>query len=90
MSDDPYKAPGNQTAASQSRRMGNTQDIAEAYYIQEMEQFRATAAQNPTTGTKGDVCKAPDKKRQKVVHDSVQQRKEMDGTGRKPSVSAGA
>ncbi|MEO2017805.1 MAG: hypothetical protein ABGZ53_25920, partial [Fuerstiella sp.] len=48
--------------------MGNTEDIAEAHYVQELEEFRIEAAKTPTTdvGCGVELKLHPDKKVRKV------------------------
>ena len=73
--------------------MGNTEDVAEAHYIQEQKEFRKTAALRATTETKiadnsqGELEDTTDKKRQKVVQNPVQKMTEVARTREKANVS---
>ena len=72
--------------------MGNTEDVAEAHYIQEQKEFREVAAMKPTTETEvtaehqGDTKSTTDKKRQKVVQNVVQKSEELARTRKKASI----
>lgn len=62
--------------------MGNTEDVAEAHYIQEQKEFRKVAALKATTETRvtdspqGDLEDTTDKKPKKVVQNPVQKSEE--------------
>ena len=64
--------------------MGNTEDVAEAHYVQELREFRMQAASNPTTvvNAQGVVDSPPDKKRGQVVQKVAQSSQELAGIGR--------
>lgn len=76
--------------------MGNTEDVAEAHYIQEQKEFRQVAAMKATTETEiahdsqGDSRCTTDTKREKVVQNVVQKTKELARTRQKANVSGAA
>lgn len=69
--------------------MGNTDDIAEAHYVQEQKEFRQQAALKPTTdvSSQGDSVDTTDTKREKVVQNPVQKSTESGRTLKNGSVS---
>ncbi len=67
--------------------MGNTEDIAEAHYVQEMEEFRASAAQTPTTevGHRVGAVHYPDTNSVEATRKTTQHLQEPVSTAEKPS-----
>lgn len=72
--------------------IGNTQDVAEAHYIQEQTEFRQVAAQKPTTETEikdehqRDFPHHSDKNGANVMQNPVQKIEEPGGTEQNSSV----
>ena len=68
--------------------MGNTEDIAEAHYGQEMEEFRASAALHPTTevGDRVGSVHHPGLKQAKATRKTTQHLQEPASTPEKAAV----
>lgn len=69
--------------------MGNTEDIAEAHYVQEMAEFRRQAADIPTTNaTQGEFNSLPDKNSPNVAQNPAQKRPQGKRRDAKPRLAS--
>lgn len=66
--------------------MGNTDDVAESHYIQEMKEFRSKAATELTTDTRVAAVAHPTTESRTVSQWASQKPSEMGGTGQNKSI----
>jgi len=64
--------------------MGNTEDVAEAHYVQELREFRKQASEQPTTATtlNPESVHYPDKKQPNPTRNPTRKGQEVGERGR--------